>query len=148
MMNNLLGVIVVGGLVGTFVLAPTPETAPRSVASRPASTDVAAASPADVASNTLTSQHPPVPLVRSPRALPATAVSPEVRANPVDANQLDVQPQDRSDRTAARAAIEADGYKGVTVLGKGTDGTWRAKAYRGKTEVQLTVDGTGRVSTE
>ena len=143
MMNNLLGVIVVGGLVGTFVLAPTPEPALRSVASRPASTDVATASPAVVASNTLASQHPPVPLVRSPRALPATAVSPEVRAN-----QMEVQSQDRSDRTAAQAAIEADGYKGVTVLGKGTDGTWRAKAYRGKTEVQLTVDGAGRVSTE
>jgi hypothetical protein len=36
----------------------------------------------------------------------------------------------------------------VTVLGKASNGTWRAKAYRGTTEVQLTVDGTGRVSLE
>jgi hypothetical protein len=34
------------------------------------------------------------------------------------------------------------------VLEKGSGGTWRAKAYRGTTEVRLTVDGTGRVSME
>ena len=49
---------------------------------------------------------------------------------------------------AAKAAVEADGYKRATVLGKASNGTWRAKAYRGATEVQLTVDGTGRVSLE
>ena len=49
---------------------------------------------------------------------------------------------------AAQAAIEANGYKRVSVLGKATDGTWRAKAYKGTSEVQLTVDSTGRVSAE
>jgi hypothetical protein len=34
------------------------------------------------------------------------------------------------------------------VLGKASNGIWRAKAYRGATEVRLTVDGTGRVSME
>ena len=56
--------------------------------------------------------------------------------------------QDDLDRKAAKAAVEADGYKRATVVGKGSNGTWRAKAYRGTTEVQLTVDGTGRVSME
>ena len=49
---------------------------------------------------------------------------------------------------AAKAAIEACGYSEVSVLAPGTDGTWRAKAYRGAREVQLTVDGTGRVCTD
>lgn len=52
------------------------------------------------------------------------------------------------DSAAVKAAIEACGYSEVSVLAAGTDGTWRAKAYRGATEVQLTVDGTGKVSTD
>ena len=50
------------------------------------------------------------------------------------------------DSAAAKAAIEACGYSEVSVLVPGTDGTWRAKAYRGATEVQVTVDGTGKVT--
>ena len=34
------------------------------------------------------------------------------------------------------------------MLASGTDGTWRAKAYRGAVEVRLTVDGVGRVSAD
>jgi len=49
---------------------------------------------------------------------------------------------------AAKAAVEADGYKRVTVLGPGPNGTWRVKAYRGDTEVVVTVDGTGTVTLE
>ena len=60
----------------------------------------------------------------------------------------ETQAQDELDKRAAQAAIEADGYKRASVLGKGADGSWRAKAYRGSTEVQLTVDGTGRVTLE
>jgi hypothetical protein len=52
------------------------------------------------------------------------------------------------DSAAAKAAIEACGYSEVSVLAPGTDGTWRAKAYRGAMEVQLIVDGTGKVSTD
>jgi hypothetical protein len=61
---------------------------------------------------------------------------------------LAAQAQDDLDKRAAKAAIEADGYKRVNVLGKGANGSWRATAYRGSTEVQLTVDGTGRVSVD
>ena len=49
---------------------------------------------------------------------------------------------------AAKAAVEADGYKRATVLGPGRNGTWRVKAYRGNTEVVVTVDGTGSVTME
>ena len=51
-----------------------------------------------------------------------------------------------SGKASAKAAVEADGYKRVTVLGRAADGTWQARAYRGATEVLLAVDDTGRVS--
>jgi hypothetical protein len=50
--------------------------------------------------------------------------------------------------SAAKAAIEADGYKGVKVMHKGENGLWYAKAMRGRTEVVLTVDAAGRVTLE
>ena len=52
------------------------------------------------------------------------------------------------DGAAAKAAIEACGYSEVSMLDSGTDGTWRAKAYQGATEVRVTVDGAGRVSAD
>jgi hypothetical protein len=54
--------------------------------------------------------------------------------------------QDDLDSKAAKTAVETDGYKRVSIVGKASNGVWRAKAYRGPTEVLLTVDGTGRVS--
>ena len=48
----------------------------------------------------------------------------------------------------ARAAIEADGYKKVRAINKAADGTWRARALRGTTEVALRVDATGSVSAD
>lgn len=46
---------------------------------------------------------------------------------------------------AVRTAIEADGYKKVRVVSRATDGTWRAQALRGATEVTLRVDSQGNV---
>jgi len=54
--------------------------------------------------------------------------------------------QEDLDRRGAERAIELDGYKRVSIIGKASNGAWRAKAYRGTTEVLLIVDGTGRVS--
>lgn len=48
----------------------------------------------------------------------------------------------------AKGAIEADGYKFVKNMGPGRDGTWRARALRGKTEIMVTVDREGRVSAD
>ncbi len=58
------------------------------------------------------------------------------------------QAQEDLDRRGANAAIELDGYKRVSIVGKASNGAWRAKGYRGTTEVLLTVDGTGRVSVD
>ena len=83
----------------------------------------------------------PVPLVRNVRV-------PSASSSPLDkpAAGTEQPAQDDLDRRAAKAAAELDGYKRVSILGKGRSGTWRAKGYRGTTEVLLTVDGTGRVS--
>jgi hypothetical protein len=60
----------------------------------------------------------------------------------------EASPADTGGENAARAAIEADGYKGVKVLRKGANGVWHASALRGKTTVMLTVDASGSVSAE
>ena len=81
--------------------------------------------------------------MRNVQAPPKIVTTPEVAV--ADA---DVKAPDNSGVGTAKAAIEADGYKRVSVIAKQGNGTWRAKAYRGQTEVQLTVDETGRVSLE
>ena len=50
--------------------------------------------------------------------------------------------------SAAKAAIEADGYRAVRILQRATGGEWRARGLRGATEVGLTVDGSGNVSAD
>ena len=113
MTHNILNLIVLAALVGTFAAAPMPEPAWRSLASRATTPDPAVAS-------------------RGPAGSGAVeGVSPR-----------------KAQARAAQAAIEADGYERVSVLGRGSDGTWRAKAYKGTSEVRLTVDGRGRVSAE
>jgi hypothetical protein len=88
-------------------------------------------------------RRPPVPLVRNvlgpPR--PNPAVEPTDEAEPV-------QPKAYRglDSRAAKAAVEADGYKRVTIVGREPDGTWRAKAYRGTTEIGVRIDAVGNVS--
>jgi hypothetical protein len=137
MMNNLFNAIVIVALVGTFVMAPVSDPAPT--APRPAATEPPVISRTTAMSVDLPANQPPIPVVRSVR--PSSPAAAEVPLNEA------ALPPPGMDRSAAKAAIEADGYKGVNVLAREPDGTWRAKAYRGATEVQVTVDGAGRVST-
>lgn len=74
------------------------------------------------------------------------APAPQPSPPPVASRPSEASPA--IDSAAVKAAIEAYGYSEVSALAPGADGTWRAKAYRGATEVRLTVDGTGRVSTD
>jgi hypothetical protein len=80
-------------------------------------------------------------------SIDALIASADALTAPAEQNAQDEQKtQDDLDRKAAKAAVEADGYKRATLVGKASNGSWRAKAYRGTTEAWLTVDGTGRVS--
>jgi hypothetical protein len=138
-----LSLIVLAALAWAFVNPPAAEPMPRAVGSRATISDPVTASHATADSNLLEAHRPPIPLMRNVRALPRTAATPDVAMAVAE-----VQAPDNLDIGTAKAAIEADGYKRVSVIGKQGNGTWRAKAYRGQTEVQLTVDGSGRVSLE
>jgi hypothetical protein len=138
MANNLLLLPMIGAISWVFLSGP-PEIKPTQPSSRVAASDVSARSAAHPPE--LEARQAPVPLVRSMRAspaLPAPSAASETPAAPAE--------QDDLDRRAAKAAAEQDGYKRVSIVGKAGNGAWRAKGFRGATEILLTVDGTGRVS--
>ena len=141
MMNNFLNAIVIVALAGTFFFAPEPQPS-SAVASRPRAPEPAVVSSSVVASSNLQAYQPPIPLVRSVRP-PVTTIAPDLPLS-----KAEIPSRDDVDWAAAKAAIEADGYKRVSVLAKGSGGTWRAKAYRGNTQIEVRVDSAGRVSTE
>jgi hypothetical protein len=141
MTNNFLALGVLAAMGWTVATAPVPEQNARPIAPRATAPDPAVASPVVFASSSLEVHQPPVPLVRNVRNAATKVVAPAITAP-----EPEVKTQDNLDEQAAKAAIEADGYKRVSLLGKGSNGTWRAKAYRGATDVQLTVDSSGRVS--
>jgi hypothetical protein len=143
MTNNVLTLAVLAALGWTFTNAPAPVPLSRPPAPQATIPDTAVAAPTAAASRLLETHQPPVPLVRNVRNLPAKQTPAEIVMPDPEAKA-----QDNLDERAAKAAIEADGYKRVSVLGKGADGTWRAKAYRGATDVRLTVDAAGRVSAD
>ena len=63
-----------------------------------------------------------------------------------DPARLAAEPPSKMTEMTAKAAIEADGYKGVRALSRGPDGVWKAWARRGETDVMVRVDSTGDVS--
>ncbi len=143
MTRKLLALALLVVLGWTVANASVPEAISRSNAARATTSTAVVAPPVQVASTSLEVHRPPVPFVRTVRPLPVKASAPEVVAAP--ASEAKAQ-DDADEKAAAKAAIEADGYKRVSVLGRGANGTWRAKAYRGTTSVGLTVDGSGSVS--
>jgi hypothetical protein len=94
----------------------------------------------------------PVPLQVKARP-PVMQPAPDSKATEAKASEPASQQEaaangDSFNEKAVKAAIEADGYKGVTVLRKGVNGVWHASALRGKTTVMLTVDASGSVAAE
>lgn len=129
---------------------PVARSAPRDLAMPAVARQVAAPMPAAslpapvVKKASVEVRQAPVPLVMRPRApvvqrdFDADAVGPDVPA----------KFSDGSGESAAKAAIEADGYKAAKVLRQGANGIWYARALRGTTEVPLTVDAQGHVALE
>ena len=141
MANNFL-LLGLSSVVGWFFISGPPSMEPRerspvlwvTVIDPYAFSHVSAArSPA------LEMRREPVPLVRNSRPSP---IWPPSEFSVAAAEQ---QAQDDLDQRAAKTAAEIDGYKRVSILGKASNGAWRAKGYRGTTEVLLSVDGTGKV---
>jgi len=108
-------------------------------------------------SGLLETRRAPVPLVRrvtDPSPSPTPTVEPQLlppnaTVVPTSVSSAAEQPP-RGELTssAAKAAVEADGYKRATLLERRSNGTWQVKAYRGDTEVVVTVDGAGMVTAE
>jgi hypothetical protein len=85
-------------------------------------------------------QHAPVPLLMKARAA--------FEASTVEAPSNAARPPRGGTESAARAVIEADGYKSVRILNKGLGDMWHATALRGTTAVLVTVDAQGNVSAD
>jgi hypothetical protein len=150
------------------VASPWPQ--PATEAARPvttASPEKSAAAPAPAAPLTRKRELPPTvqkasvetrqapvpfqPKPRPPVNLPPVAdkdKAAEAKATGQSGDKPGETSPDPAGENAARAAIEADGYKGVKVLRKGANGVWHASALRGKTTVMLTVDAGGGVSAD
>jgi hypothetical protein len=142
-------VATMAGVAGMYILKPAPESIgalrpagvqlqPRSVAVPPKVSAVPLRSA--VASD---AARPPVPLLLALRRPVVPAV--EAASEPFPMN-TDAAPPGKMTGTAAKAAMEADGYKGVRALSEGPDGVWTASALRGQIEVRLSVNSTGNVS--
>ena len=147
MANNFL-LLGLSGAVIWALINGSPSVVPRE--QQPASQTVGAAPyvlPQVSAGrrSVLETRRAPVPLVRNVQHSFAPLALPSSDAAVVVTEQ---QAQDDLERKAAKEAIEMDGYKRVSIVGKASNGAWRAKGYRGVTEVLLTVDGTGRVSSD
>lgn len=136
---------------GDRLVIDRPATDKRTV--QPAPTASAKVASAQTTKSMVEASPAPVPFKLKPRPpvnLPSAAAdkSTEAKATDKPAETSTDPAADTGGASAARAAIEADGYKGVKVLRKGANGIWYASALRGKTTVMLTVDASGSVSAD
>lgn len=147
--------------VGTVAERPapqpvTPQASATSVSAASAVPVQAAAAPSGPSpkSASVEAARPPVPLrVTHKPPLPEKPVAADKKASTdgkagTDTPEKTESAPDEKTQQAARAAIEADGYKGVQILSQGSNGVWKASALRGKTRVVVSVDQAGNVFTE
>jgi len=141
--------VLLAGMAAAHLTAPLPDGGPLQASAQAATASEAARSPLKpvldpaAAKPLIEVRQAPVPLQmreRPPVVLPAVIET--ASATPPPASP----PAETEGASFARSAIEADGYKAVKNIVPGPDGTWRARALRGRTEVVLTVDRAGRVS--
>jgi hypothetical protein len=141
--------VLVVTVAAAHVLAPLPDGTQRGSAKAATGTS----EPLQTSTGQLQSAKPvlvetrqaPVPIVvreRPPVALPVVETASAKGACGTGAVA------EAEGKGFAKGAIEADGYKSVRNITPGPDGTWRARALRGKTEVVITVDREGRVSAD
>jgi len=157
--GTLATAVLVAGVAGALGLAPTTHV-PRPAASAESKPVLAQASPAPEQSAspvkpTVEVHQAPVPLLIKSR--------PTIEVPPAEEQQSPQQEEakapaamgsdgaganDAVGGAAAKAAVEADGYKGVKVLRKGDNGLWYAEGLRGSTKVLLMVDAQGNVTSQ
>src|SRR5262245_54777641 len=140
--------VMVVGVASALAFAPAAQPVSQSTP-RPAAAEAAAPVVAQLAQTkpTLEARQAPVPLLMKPRT-PVELPTATTTATDGAAAPLPQQAATAGGENSAKAAIEADGYKGVKVLRKAADGRWYAEAMRGNTKVLLTVDANGSVAAE
>jgi hypothetical protein len=136
---------------GYVIVASTNATAiPVAATARPdkqptaseAANPVLAPAPTLAARTRISSAKPPVPL-RTDRHV--TYWVEDAQRPPATAAEGALAAQKATSDAAAKAMIEADGYKNVRSLVQGRDGSWRGLALRGAVEIAISVDANGRV---
>ena len=133
-----LGLLATASVAGAHALVPLPE----GTGALARSTIKVSTLPARNALS-LGATRPPVPVLFSHRK---SFVPADEAVSTLSPSAADTAPPASMSAAAAKAAIEADGYKGVRALARGSDGVWKASALRGQTEVLLSVGPTGSVS--
>jgi hypothetical protein len=139
------------GVAGAQILRPSPvpdaASQPKAEAAPQVKPNVVNATPATA---TLSIRQAPVPMQRASRPSAVRDTDALESARPDTNRPETASPESVAGLSDAhaRAAIEADGYKRVRVIGKAENGTWRVVAMRGTNEVTLRVDAQGNVVSE
>jgi hypothetical protein len=153
----LAATVLAAGVAGVLALSPSGKSVRSTpVDSRPPAAPVSVAA---AGKSTLESHQAPVPFQMKPRPtldVPAVGAgaqsqSAQSQSEQSQSEQPNVETAKASDPeggAAAKAAVEADGYRSVKVLRKGDNGLWYAEGLRGSTKVLLIVDGQGTVTTQ
>ena len=146
--------ILAGGYV--IVAAAKSTATPVAVSARHDKQPTAseAANPASAPAPTLapptriSSAMPPVPLRTSRHATYWIEDPPPPPATTTEGSVTTQTDKKATSDLAAKAMIEADGYKNVRSLVRAPDGAWRGLAMRGAVEIAISVDANGGVLAE
>jgi hypothetical protein len=140
----LAATVLAAGVAGALALVPSSQSTHAALQAAAVEPKELPAPPPPASSGkpVLEGRHAPVPILLKPR--------PTIDVLPVDAASQAEPPKaaEATSGAAAKAAVEADGYKGVRVVRKGDNGLWYAEGLRGSTKVMLIVDAQGNVTTE
>jgi hypothetical protein len=145
-----LPILLAGAIAGAHMIAPVP----RVSASSPVAGEARKAQPIALASRVPepVPNAQPAPTVKLPVPLRLSArpaiTRPEGEMTTPQVPPSDVSAAGPQNESFAKAAIEQDGYRSVRGITKGPNGSWRAMALRGTTEVTLNVDANGNVSAQ
>lgn len=150
--------VLAAGVASAFALAPSTQPTRESAQVAGAEPKSAPVPIAAGSKPTIEVRQAPVPILV--KARPSVEIRPPADTSPVQtARAAPESPKavdsaeppkavDPAGGAAAKAAVEADGYKGVKVLRQGDNGQWYAEGLRGRTKVLLIVDAQGNVSSQ
>jgi hypothetical protein len=141
-----LALVAIAGTAGAQTAIP-PVTPP---AAGSGAVGAQTATPPSVSGYTVTPPAASSGAVTTPPVNPPTMSTSGVNATPAMAPNTANAPAlpNAAGSNGAAKRIQADGYKNVQGLTRGTDGKWHGTAMRGNTMVGVVVDGRGNVSSQ